>query len=272
MWIAATNTTTEATTPTHPDLLERPSKSAQYSRTSIGLMRSGIRMENIKKYKIASIAGVAALGAILAAVFATTLTQSKNTDEQGITYIPKRILDLQTGDELPRAEAASTCGQDLATVKSKAPFPILTPTMLPQGYMLKSVDFVAPDRATLQYSDGNVCGENAKKLRDGVIELVAGPLSTISDAKTGQEYIDSLMKNWANANATTFDFGGKYAVGYPAGVGTSRTIDENNVVVHTYKYDYPASIWLVDDSTGTVYRLTGYVPLEDLAKIAQSLK
>lgn len=232
-------------------------------------------MENIKKYKkIASIAGVAVLGVVLAVVFAAALVQSGNrsSDEQGVTYIPKRILGLQTGDELPRAEAVSTCGQALDTIKSRAPFPVLTPTTLPQGYSLKSTDFVAPDRVTLQYSDGNVCGDNAKKLKDGVLELVAGPLSTISDAKTGQEYADNLAKSWRNANATTFDFGGKYAIGYPAGVGTSKTIDENNVVVHTYKYDYPASIWVVDDSTGTVYRLTGYVPLEDLSKVAQSLK
>jgi hypothetical protein len=230
-------------------------------------------MENIKKYKmIASIAAVAVLGAIVTVVFATTLTQSTSSNEQGITYMPKRILGLQTGDELPRAEAASTCGQALETIKSRTPFPVLTPTMLPQGYSLKSTDFVAPDRVTLQYSDGNVCGDNAKKLKDGVIELVAGPLSTISAAKTGQEYADSLARNWVNVNATTFDFGGKHAIGYPVGVGTSKTTDENNIVVHTYKYDYPASIWVVDDTTGTVYRLTGYLPLEDLAKITQSLK
>lgn len=229
-------------------------------------------MENVKRFKIAIIAGVAALSAILAAIIATTLTESNISDEQGIVYIPKRILGIQTGNELPRAEATSTCGQDLATVKSKALFPILTPTTLPQGYSLKSVDFVSPDRATLQYFDGNVCGENAKRLRDGVFELVAGPLGTISDAKTGQEYAETQMKNWANANATTLVFGGKYAIGYPAGVGASRAIDENNVVVYTQNYDYPASIWIVDDSTGTAYRLTGYTPFEDLVKIAQSLK
>jgi|SRR5581483_6115868 len=230
-------------------------------------------MENIKKNKkIASIVGVAVLGAILTVVFAMTLTQSNSGDTQDITYIPKHVLGLQTDNELPRAEATSACGQDLTTIKSKAPFRVVEPTVLPQGYSLKSTDFVAPDRVTLQYSDGNVCGENAKRLRDGVIELVAGPLSTISNAKTGQEYTDSLAKNWTNVNATTFDFGGKHAIGYPAGVGTSKATDENNIVVQTYQYDYPASIWVVDDSTSTAYRLTAYIPLEDLAKIAESLK
>ncbi|MEP0824067.1 MAG: hypothetical protein HRF40_01125 [Nitrososphaera sp.] len=226
-------------------------------------------MNNNRKYQIASIAGVAILGALLVAVFAPTASPE---GEQGMSYIPKRILGLQTGDELPSAEAAEACGESLETIKSEAPFPVLTPGTLPEGYSLKSADYVPPDRVTLHYFDANVCGDNAGRLRDGVIELVAGPLNTITDARNGQEYVDRLVESWQKANATAFNFDGKPAVGYPAGVGTSRAIDENGEVVHTYQYDYPASIWVVDDTTSTVYKLTGYIPLEDLTVIARSLK
>ncbi len=225
-----------------------------------------------KKITMVGIAGAVML-AILAFAYAASLTNSeRNNDTNAVTYISKRILTLQTSNELPRADATSICGQSLDQVKADAKFPVLTPTTLPEGYSLKSADYLPPDRVTLQYADGNVCGEDAQKLKDGVIELVAGPLNTISDAKSGQEYVDKLVKNWEKANATAFDFDGKHAVGYPAGVGTSEAIDENDEVVHTYQYDYPASIWVVDDSSGTVYRLTAYTPIEDLAAVARSLK
>lgn len=229
-------------------------------------MRSGMEMTN-KKIMVVGIAGAVIL-AILAFAY-STLTNSKENNT--VIYIPKQILTLQTSNELPRADATSICGRSLDQVKADAKFPVLTPTTLPEGYSLKSADYLPPDRVTLLYADGNVCGENAQKLKDGVIELVAGPLNTISDAKNGQEYVNKLV-NWEKANATAFDFDGKHAVGYPAGVGTSKAIDENDKVVYTYQYDYPASIWVVDDFSGTVYRLMAYTPIENLATIARSLK
>lgn len=191
-----------------------------------------------------------------------------------ITYIKKQILTISTEEQLPIAEAAVTCDQSISEVKASAPFPVLTPTVMLEGYSLKGAEYIAPDRVSLKYSDGNVCGQNAKTLRDGVIEIIAGPLNTASDAKDGSEFVSRFVENAAkkNTEVQTYIFNGKNAVGYQAGLGKSLTIDENNQVILEESFDYPATVFLVDDNTKTLYRLNGFVPLEDLSYIAQSLK
>jgi hypothetical protein len=216
--------------------------------------------------------GVAAvIGVILA--FAAS---AGPTDSESMTYIPKRVLTLQTGSTmLPEAEAAATCGESLEHVRSIVSISVRTPTTLPEGYALKAVDFSPPNTIYMKFSDGPVCGGDGMKLRDGVIELNQGPLSALTTEKSGADYIQQQLPKYeaSQMGAETYEFAnGLIAIGYPAGVGTSEAIDENNVVVHSEKYDYPASIWAFDDRSQTIYYLKAYLPLEDLVKIAESLK
>ncbi|MGI0016518.1 MAG: hypothetical protein ACREBU_24110, partial [Nitrososphaera sp.] len=113
------------------------------------------------------------------------------------------------------------------------------------------------------------------KLRDGAIELVAAPLSALTTEKSGADYIAMQEPKYdeKGMNAQPLDLSnGMKAIGYASGIGTSRAIDENDVAVHSEEYDYAADIWVFDDDTKTVYRITAFLPFEDLVKIAESLK
>jgi hypothetical protein len=219
---------------------------------------------------------IAAVIVISAAVIPTTL--AGRTGEQGnMTYIPKRVLTLQTQETLPTAEAASTCDNTLETARSQVPFPVKTPSVLPEGYRLQSVTVTPGVYVLMKYYDGAVCGPDGKSLRDGVLEIAADSFSQYTANENAEEYINRIANGYRDhgINATTYQFSPTiHAVAYPAGIGTSNAydVDQNNKLVHSYQYDYPASIRLVDDSNGTVHNLTAFLPVEDLVKIAESLK
>lgn len=215
------------------------------------------------------------LTSIIAAVIVTGIISGVAlVPNEEISYIPKRILTLKVDDlSLPQVDASVICDETLASVKQKAPFPVLTPTVMLEGYSFKGAQYVEPSRVHLKYSDSNVCGENAKTLRDGVIEIIAGPLDTAFEAKNGTEFVAKFVENSASTkNVETFVFNGKKAVGFPAGVGKSIVIDENDTIINEGSFDYPATVFVVDDSSKMIYRLNGFVPLEDLVKISESLK
>jgi hypothetical protein len=190
-----------------------------------------------------------------------------------ITYIPKNILGLKTDNIVTSADATTTCDQSLTTVKNKALFPVLTPTVMLEGYTLQGAEYIEPSRVQLKYSDGNVCGEHAKTLRDGVIDIIAGPLDTAFDVKDGKELANLFANNSpAKDSITSFASNGKQIIGIPAWVGKSVVIDDNNKIINEEPYDTPTTVFVVDDSSGMLYRLNGFIPMEDLLQIAKSLK
>ncbi|MEW5841601.1 MAG: hypothetical protein AB1753_11430 [Thermoproteota archaeon] len=222
-----------------------------------------------------SLASIAVILLIIATAIAPPNPEVDQLDRAAVTYIQKKVLPLSTNATSPlkEAEAAAACGESLASARAKASFKIATPTVMPEGYTLKGAT-ASEDRVQLYYSDNEVCGPNAKKLRDGIIALYAGPLNTVDDARNGEEFSAKYLKiyNDSGVNATAFVFpNGMRGVGYPAGVGTSHFIDDG-VETRTESYDYPASVWAIDDANKVAYRLEAFIPLEDLIKIAGSLK
>ena len=61
-------------------------------------------------------------------------------------------------------------------------------------------------------------------------------------------------------------------MGFNGGNGISKAVDENNVVIHTEQFDYPSSLWVVDDDKGIIYRLQARMAIEELVRIAESMK
>lgn len=156
----------------------------------------------------------------------------------------------------------STCGDSIESVKSNAPFTVLLPTKLPEGYSLQSVVYVPDVYVNMQYFTRSVCDpNNPYSPEEGVIEIVEASFSRESDAKSGQEYVQREMSRLqsSNINATSYVFqeGRMHAVGY---------WDE------TY---LKARLVVVDDKTGTLVAINARsldTPLEQLAMVAESLK
>ena len=154
------------------------------------------------------------------------------------------------------------CGQSIESVKTNAPFTILMPTRLPEGYSLQSVDYVPNVYVIMQYFTRSLCDPNNPYSPDeGVIEIVEAPLSQVSNVKSGREYVQTEMVKYEsiNFNATSYVFrdGSMYAVGYDTGISCN------------------AHLWVVDDKTGTIVKIEARstdIPLEQLAEIAESLE
>jgi len=172
------------------------------------------------------------------------------------------------------------CWYSIEEVKENALFEILVPETLPDGYSLQSVDFVPPDIAVhMQYFTRPVCDpDNPASPEEGYIEIVESPLSSVSSARTGEEYVQRAMASFAEsgleAKSYVFQNGRMHAVGYDRGLSESIAIDENGEIVHRSENEHPATIWVVDDKTGTIVKIQARstdIPLEQLAAIAESL-
>lgn len=85
------------------------------------------------------------------------------------------------------------CGQPLQVVRSHADFPILTPTLLPNGYSLQYADISPTKDVFLYYYNMTICDhDNPKSLQDGAIEIVMESdkrAAAIFGEKTGKDYI-----------------------------------------------------------------------------------
>lgn len=199
-----------------------------------------------------------------------------NIQDDKITYIPKNVLTLQTGEtNVQIAEASFNCGKSIQAIQAETPSKILTPKVLPQGYSLRGADNAAPGRIILKYADGNVCGENAKKLDDGVIEIVVafspdGENSSVNGQKFIESYAEKYDKNNIKYKSLVIK-NNLYVIGTEAGIGKSVVIDENNVIIHTEQYDDPARVYVLDESGKTAYVIRAFLPFGQILQIAQSL-
>lgn len=171
------------------------------------------------------------------------------------------MIDGNTG-EILYPTRTSVCGESIEVVKTIASFSVLLPTKLPDGYSLQSVDYVPHVQLILQYFTRSVCDPNNPYSPDeGVIEIVEGPLIQVSDAKTGEEYVQREIAKYkaSNLNATSYIFrkGTMHAVGYDAGINCN------------------AHLWVIDDKIGTIVKIearSADIPLKQLALIGSSLE
>lgn len=128
-----------------------------------------------------------------------------------------------------------------------------------------------------------ICGSDGpKSLQDGTIEIRVAPFDeritgTAVNVTSGAQYIEKRFQTYQNAGNIDarkyiFSDSDRHAVGYNAGIGTSTAIDENNIVVHREQFDYPSSLWVVDDDKGIIYKLEARMQLGELVKIAESMR
>jgi hypothetical protein len=80
------------------------------------------------------------------------------------------------------------CGESIEKIKKKAraneSFAILIPTNLPEGYSLQTTDYLPNVVVFMQYFNRLLCNPDVPySPEEGVIEIVEGPLSSITNAK-----------------------------------------------------------------------------------------
>lgn len=179
--------------------------------------------------------------------------------------------------------AEIACSQPIEIVKARAPFPVPLPTMLPLGYSLQYADYSGVKEVFMEYYNATICGSDGpKSLRDRTMEIRIAPFDeritgAASNTMNGTKYTDKQFQTYQSvgnidARKYVFSDGHRHAVGFNGGIGISKAVDENNVVIHTEQFDYPSSLWVVDDDKGIIYRLQARMAIEELVRIAESMK
>jgi hypothetical protein len=166
----------------------------------------------------------------------------------------------------PQNDKAIICGESIENIKEKVrtskSFAVLLPTNLPKGYSLQATDYIPNVEVAMQYFTRSLCNPDVPySPEEGVIEIVEGPLSHLSDAKNGEEYVQREMSKYqaSNINASSYSFqnGRLHAIGY---------WDESYL---------KASLWVIDDKTQTIVKIgarSSQTSLHQLVAIGESLK
>lgn len=182
------------------------------------------------------------------------------------------------------ANGEIACSQPIEIVKARAPFPVPLPAVLPSGYSLQYADYSGVKEVFMEYYNATICGSDGpKSLRDGTMVIRMAPFDeritgAASNAMNGTQYTDTQFQTYQSvgnidARKYVFSDGHRHAVGFNGGIGISKAIDGNNVVViNTEQFDYPSSLWVVDDEKGIIYRLQARMPIEELVRVAESMK
>lgn len=210
-------------------------------------------------------------GVLLVLIFSTFVSGSLNSKPHN-----REITWYKDNGEV-------ACSQPIEIVKARAPFPVPLPTALPEGYSLQYADYSGVREVFMEFYNATICGDDGpKSLQEGIVEIRIAPFDeritgTGANAINGTQYTDERYETYqsaGNIDARKYAFsdGNRQAVGYNAGIGISKAIDENNVVIHTEQFDYPSSLWVVDDGKGIIYRIETRMPIEELVKVAESMK
>ena len=181
------------------------------------------------------------------------------------------------------ANGGIACSQPIEIVKARASFPVPLPALLPSGYCLQYANYSGVKEVFMEYYNATICGRaGPKSLRGGTMEIRTAPFDeritgAASNAMNGTQYTDKQFQTYQSAGNIdarkyVFSDGQRHAVGFNGGIGISKAIDGNNVVINTEQFDYPSSLWVVDDGKGIIYRLQARMPIEEPVRIAESMK
>jgi len=185
------------------------------------------------------------------------------------------ILPVPAGAEkYPDTTKPSTCSPTFSPVldeSSKVKYQIKTPHLLPVGYSLQGVDVVSSkgvEMVTLYYWDRPLCNvvndlSGGPALNGAVIVHIANSLRV---SENHAEMIDAVNKVVPKHNMHQLTINGSPAIGYDPSSGLS--ISAANTSADTFPY--PARIFFVNNKI--LYNIEANMPLEDLAKIAGSIK
>jgi hypothetical protein len=185
------------------------------------------------------------------------------------------ILPVPAGAEkYPDTIQSSTCSPTFSPVldeSSKVKYQIKTPHLLPVGYSLQGVDVVSSngvEMVTLYYWNKSLCNigddlAGGPALNGAVIVRIANSLRV---PEGHAEMIQVVNKVVPKYNMHQLVINGKPAIGYDSSSGLS--INAVNSVED--EFPYPARIFFVNNKI--LYNIEANMPLEDLVKIAESIK
>lgn len=223
-----------------------------------------------------------ASGAIAIAVI--IVLQSSVIDKSVVYDSSLRILPLPANaQEYPAANVPVKCFKDFDEVISKAKYKVMTPHLLPVGYSLQGADYTLDTNVangaklvSLYYWDKPLCGVSTQytggPVLNGAIALHVTNYPEITDTKAAlQSVIDTSEPEYNVHFVTVNEHTG---VGWEAGTGKSIFILEDGTVVQEGTFPYPSRVmfYIPGENSNILYHIEANMPLEDILKIARSIR
>lgn len=181
------------------------------------------------------------------------------------------VLPVPTGvDRYPNVDELQMCSPRFSPVldeSSKIKYNVMTPKLLPEGYSLKGVDVVSSngvEMITLYYWDRPLC-DIANNLPGGPVLNGAVVVRVANSLKVPDAH--AQMIDTVNKMVPKYDLQQIMINGIPA-IGNQPSI-LNAVDVSEDMFPYPARIFVMTNKM--LYNIEANMPLEDLAKIAESI-
>jgi hypothetical protein len=180
------------------------------------------------------------------------------------------ILSVPAGAERYPA-SNSSCSPKFSPVldeSSRVKYQIRTPHILPEGYSLQGID-VTDERGiemvTLYYWNKPLCNieevAGSAALNGAVVIHIAKSMRV---PESHAQIINAVNKEVPEHNIHHMEVNGSTAIGYDPSSGLSV-----NAVNGKDPFPYPARIFFVNNKI--LYHLEANMPLEDLARIAESI-
>lgn len=177
------------------------------------------------------------------------------------------VLPTPAGAEkYPNANEPLTCSTELSPVldeSSKIKYDIMTPKILPEGYSLQGVDVISRNGVqmiTLYYWDKPLC-DIAKKLEGGPALNGAIVVRIADSYKVPDTY--AKMVDSVNKMVPKYDFQ-KVVINGITAIANKPSLSD------TDGFPYPARIFI--QTNNMLYNIEANMPLEDLVKIAESIR
>lgn len=182
------------------------------------------------------------------------------------------ILPVPAGAEkYPSSVEPMMCSTNFSPVldeSSKIKYHVMTPKILPEGYSLQGVDVISSngvEMITLYYWDKPLC-DVVKNLAGGPVLNGAVVVHIADSFKVPDTYaqtIDTINKLVPKYDLQKLVINGIPAIGnQPSDTLSLASADEKT-------FPYPARIFVMTNNM--LYNIEANMPLEDLAKIAESV-
>lgn len=209
-----------------------------------------------------------AIGVVSIAIIATVVLTDWNN------------LNVTTGSEfeifksqIATAEGAPTCNINYTEVQESFNMGLKLPKWLSEGYSVHDV-FTTPGAISFYYATKPLCGEGENRATpEDVIEYhTASEKSHKSnEIQLGEKYFDDFQSISSLEGIQRFTVDGKPAMGWEITTGESITMWENGTVIDSQRVPRPAELTIIDPTEKTFTIIRGWVPLDVLKKMAESI-
>lgn len=166
------------------------------------------------------------------------------------------------------------CTSGLEKAEMDAGFAYKTPKSLPDGYSIQDA-VGGPGWISMYYAPDSICekGSKYRTLQDGILQFItANTQYKENEIKLGKKFFEEFKESSDRPERIfLFEIKGNPAMGWESGIKKTITKFENGTLISEEDTAYPAQIQVIDPTNQEFHLIQGYVPLQQLKEMAESI-